>query len=203
LREVLFVPGFANVADKFLSFQWSPVFHKRAVIEFQLPVGDTVQFCLDGIIMHQLFVPVAVGQLHVISDGIGKSLAFVSVLLTKGLIDDRFYVLPQVVELRMLFGIGKPVGFRLQCLPGRYGIRTVNLQFEIGNQEKVIPQFVSKILYIAEMGIKKSHQFYENHRIPLPRLFILQGQQVIYHLLYMPAILPHDQLGAYCIIFHK
>src|SRR5689334_5569725 len=53
----------------------NPVFHKRPVIKFQFTLGDRSQFCLDIIIMHQLFMPVAVSELHIVRDRIRKTLS--------------------------------------------------------------------------------------------------------------------------------
>jgi hypothetical protein len=149
LREVLFVPGLADIADEFLSFEGGPVFDEWTVVEFQLPLGDAVELSLDGIVVYQLFMPVAVGQLHIISDGVGEALALVCVLFTEGLIDNRFYVLSQMVELGMSFGIRKAIRFGLQCFPGRNRIGTGYIELEIGNEEQVIPQLMPEILYIT------------------------------------------------------
>ena len=173
---MLFVPGFSNVADEFFPFYGGAVFYKGAVIEFKLSFGDTVQLRLYGVIVDQFFVPVAVSQFHVVGDGIGKSLAFVGVFFTQGFVDDRFYILAQVVELGVLFGVRQTVRLCFQRFPGRYGIGAFHIQFKIGYQEKVIPQFVPEILHVSQVGIEKSHQFYKHHRIPLAYLFVLNGQ---------------------------
>src|SRR6476646_4475830 len=56
------------------------VLYKRTVIEFQFTIGHAAQLILDAVVVHQLFMPVAVGKLHVIRDRIGEALLFLRVL---------------------------------------------------------------------------------------------------------------------------
>lgn len=71
-------------------------------------------------------MPVAVSKLHVISDGIGKTLTFFSIILTKGLVDDHFNIFTQVIEAGIPFGIRKSFGLCLKGFPGGYGIGAIN-----------------------------------------------------------------------------
>lgn len=47
--------------------------HKWCIGKLQLPIGDAIQFTPDRIVMNHFLMPVAVGKLHVIGDGIGKA----------------------------------------------------------------------------------------------------------------------------------
>ena len=48
-------------------------FYKRSIGKLQLTIGNGIQLAPDGIVVHQLFVPGVISQLHVIGNGIGKA----------------------------------------------------------------------------------------------------------------------------------
>lgn len=81
------------------------VFNKRFIVEFELAMGDIAQFPLYRVVVYQFFMPVAVGKLHVIGDGIGKPLFLFRVFFPKGLVNDYFNIFSQVIELRVFFGV--------------------------------------------------------------------------------------------------
>jgi hypothetical protein len=49
------------------------VLDKGSIAEFELTARNIIQFCAYRIVVYQLFVPVAVSQLHVISNRMGKT----------------------------------------------------------------------------------------------------------------------------------
>src|SRR6478735_12392239 len=62
-------------------------FYIRRVGKLQLALCNVGQLALDGIIVHHILMPVAVGQLHVIGNRIGKTLALFFVWLVQGFVD--------------------------------------------------------------------------------------------------------------------
>jgi hypothetical protein len=200
--KVLLVPWFTDVGNELVPFYRRPVLDKGAVVELQLTTCNIGQFSLYGIVVYKFFVPVAVSQFHVIGYGIGKTLAFFTVFLTEGLIDNHFDILTQVIEAGIPLRIGKPFWFGLQRLSGWYRIRAFYVEFEIRNQKEMVPEFMSEILYIFEVWVEETHKLNQGCSIPLPPFIVFNGQQVVHHLLYMPTILPHDHMSSGCIIFH-
>src|SRR6185437_15389776 len=74
------VPVIAIVIAPVVPFALAVVFGTEAldegsVGELQLAIGQIGQFALDRVVMHGLFMPVVIGQLHVIGDGIGETAA--------------------------------------------------------------------------------------------------------------------------------
>lgn len=59
-----------------------------------------------------------------------------------------------------------------------------------------------EILYVFEVRVEETHKLYKGCSIPLPPFIVLNGHQVVNHLLYVTAILPHDHMRSDCIIFH-
>ena len=96
---------------KFFAAVIHTVFYKRTVVEFQLSFGNRSKFCLNIIIMHQFFMPVAVGKLHIICNGIGKSLALFSVFFLQCFIDHYLNIFTKVIVFWISFGIRKRSGF--------------------------------------------------------------------------------------------
>src|ERR1019366_6201299 len=78
---------FTHVTYKFFPAIIHAVFDERAVIEFQFPLGHRAQFGLNVVVMNEFLMPVAVSQLHVISNRIGKSLALFTIRFVQGLIN--------------------------------------------------------------------------------------------------------------------
>ena len=83
---------------------------KRRVGKFKLAVGEIRELALDGVVMDHLLMPVAIGQLHVISDRIGKPGAFVRIFFGQRLVDHYFQVLTQMRELGITLGITQRFG---------------------------------------------------------------------------------------------
>src|SRR5580692_12167711 len=62
-----------DIAVGFPRFVRPETLDEGGIGEFQLIVGDLGQLGLDGVVMHRFFMPVIIGQLHVIGYGIGKT----------------------------------------------------------------------------------------------------------------------------------
>ena len=67
--------------------------------------------------MHQLFMPVAVSQFHVISNGIGKALVFFRVFFFQCFVDYDLNIFSQVIELGIFFWIAAMVQALLLMFP--------------------------------------------------------------------------------------
>src|ERR1700735_3737810 len=67
----------------------------------------------------------------------------------------------------------------------------------------MIPQFMTKIFYVLEVRIEKSHQLDNGLRITLAFFGVVEAHQVFDHLLDMPAVLPHDEIVPRCVVFHS
>jgi hypothetical protein len=63
----------------------SEAFYIRGVGEFQFISGDAAQFTLDGVVVYGFFVPIIVGQFHVISHRICKSILLIRILFLERL----------------------------------------------------------------------------------------------------------------------
>src|SRR5580658_9940395 len=90
------VARIGDIAVGFPGFVGPETLDVRGIGEFQLTVGDLGELALDGIVMHGLFVPVVISQLHVISDGVGESVAFVGILFREGFVDDDLEIFAQM-----------------------------------------------------------------------------------------------------------
>ena len=74
----------------------SEYFYSRCVGELQLTTGDIVQLSTDLVIMCTFFMPGAVGQFHVVSDGIGEASALFRVLFCQCFFDHHFKVFTEM-----------------------------------------------------------------------------------------------------------
>jgi len=68
----------------------------RCIGEFQLAAGELGKFGLDSVVMDGLFMPVIIGQFHVVCNGIGKTVALIRIFLRQRLVDDDFQIFPHV-----------------------------------------------------------------------------------------------------------
>src|SRR5579871_2560873 len=121
----------------------SEALDKRSIAELQLTIGELGHLALDSVVMDGLLMPVVIGQLHIIGDSVGEPVALVGVLLCQGLVDDDLEVLAKVGEPRIAFRIFQGFWPCPKGLPGRDGIRRSDIQLEVGDQEKMIPQFMT------------------------------------------------------------
>ena len=72
-------------------------------------------------------------------------------------------------------------------------MRPVDVEFEIGNDRKVIPQFLLIIDAIVTLRGHTGHHLDDGFGTPLAFLLVGQGNGIINHLLYLAPILGHDQ----------
>jgi hypothetical protein len=68
------------------------VLDKGSIAEFELSARNIIQFCANRIIVHQLFVPVAVSQLHIISNRMGKTCFLFWIFLLQCFMDYHFQI---------------------------------------------------------------------------------------------------------------
>jgi len=66
----------------------------------------------------------------------------------------------------------------------------------------MIPKLLSVIFLCLQVRRQKAHHFNDGIGISLPAFLVFNGEQMIHHLLYMPAILPHFQVLPRGIVFH-
>lgn len=164
------------------------VLDEGSIAEFKLSSGDVVQFRTDGVIMHQFFVPIAVSQFHVISNGMGKACLFIRVLLLQCFLNYHFQVAAKVCIPGMAFGIRKRVGLLMISFAGGFGIRTINIECKITDEKKVIPQFMAVVFYCLQLWIQESHQFDDILCLLLSFFAVFNGQQEFNHFLNMAAV---------------
>lgn len=123
---VAFVPVVAitaAVSFPFPVFVGAEALDIRCIGEFQLTIGQGGKFSLDRVIVDGFLVPVVIRQLHVIGDGIGKTIALVRVLFGQRFIDNDLEILAHVGEFRITFGVSHRVGPGSQRFAGGYRIR--------------------------------------------------------------------------------
>lgn len=178
------------------------VFDERCIAEFEFATGDAVEFTSYRIIVYQFFVPVAVREFHIIGNGMCKPGFLFRILFFQRLVDNGFQVLTQVRIPRVTFRVTDRVWLGFVSLFLRYRVRAVNIQLEIADEEKVIPQLMTEVLYVLEVRVQETHQLYHYVGLLLPFVFVFDRHQVFHHLLDMPAILPHAQVVSRCIVFH-
>lgn len=123
----------------FAIFVGAEGFHVWCIREFQLTIGEVIELGLDRVVMDGLFMPVVVGELHIVGNGVGESIAFIRIFFGERFVYHELKVLAHVRELGIAFGIAQRLGSCPKGLTGGDGIRGRNFQLEIGDQEKVIP----------------------------------------------------------------
>jgi hypothetical protein len=134
--KILFVLPTATAPLKIIPLKiLVAVLDEGSIAEFQLSAGDVIQFCPDRIIVYQFLVPVAVGQFHVICDGMGKSGFLIGVFLLQGFLYHYFQVTTQVSIFGMSLRIRQGIGFLVVGFPGRPGIRTIYIKGEITDKK--------------------------------------------------------------------
>lgn len=52
---------------------------------------------------------------------------------------------------------------------------------------------MAKVLYVFKVWVKKTHQFNDVHGLRLPVVIILNGYDMVHHLLDVPTVFLHDQ----------
>ena len=67
----------------------------------------------------------------------------------------------------------------------------------------MIPEFMSEVLLILELGVEEAHEFDHGKRVRLSSLPIFDGQHVIDQFLHVPAVFPHFQMVAGGIVLHN
>jgi hypothetical protein len=74
VAKVFVLPSAAPTSWEFVALKiLIAVFDKGGIAEFELTARNIIQFRANRIIVYQFFVPVAVSQLHVISNRMGKT----------------------------------------------------------------------------------------------------------------------------------
>src|ERR1700743_1641731 len=127
-----------DIAIAFAGFNGPETLDIGRVGEFQLAVGDLGEFALDSVVVYGLFMPVVVGQFHVIRYGVGKSISLFGILFRQGLIDDYLQIFAEVGKFRVAFGIFQRAWPGPQGFAGRDRIGGSRLPLEVGDQEKNI-----------------------------------------------------------------
>src|ERR1700722_18117719 len=127
------------VPISFAAFVGTETLDKGGIGELELPCRQTGQLLLDGVVVDGLFMPVVVGQFHVVGHGIRKTIALVRIFFGQRLVDHDLQVFTQMREFGVTLGVFQRLWTGPQCLPGRYGIGRGYFQLEIGDQKKVIP----------------------------------------------------------------
>ena len=72
-------------------------------------------------------------------------------------------------------GIFERLGFCPEGFPRGDRVGTVDIQFEIRDQEQMIPEFMSEVFLILELRIEESHEFDDGEGIGLSSFPILDG----------------------------
>ena len=129
----------APVVLPFPVFIRPETFDIRRIGKFQLSAREIGQFALDGIVMNGFLMPVVIGEFHVISYGIGESIALVWIFFGQRFVDHDLQVLTKVAELGVPLWILQRLGPGSQRLPCGNRIRGGYFQFEVGDQKKMIP----------------------------------------------------------------
>jgi len=104
---VSFIPVVTSIISAFPIpvVGWAEAFYVWCIGKLQLATGDNIQFALYRIVMHRFLVPVIIGQLHIVGDGIGEPIAFVGIFFRQGFVNNDFQVFAQMGKLGIPFGI--------------------------------------------------------------------------------------------------
>ena len=123
----------------FPAFIGSETLDKRRIGELQLPCREAGELLLNSVVMDGLFMPVIIGQFHVIGHCIGETVALVGIFFGQRLVDHDLQVFAQMREFGVTLGVFEWLWTRPQCFPGRDGIGRSHFQLEIGDQKEMIP----------------------------------------------------------------
>src|SRR5687767_1889994 len=117
-----FPPLFAIPAAVTVLLLRSECFYIRCIGRGELSISDPREFTLNGIVMHDLLMPVIISKFHIICDCIGISKFLVRVLFFQRLVDDHFQVLAQVREFGIPLGVRQRLRLSFKCFPRRDGV---------------------------------------------------------------------------------
>ena len=95
----------------------------------------------------------------------------------------------------------RPIASEYQENRGR-GIGCIHIQFEIGNDEQVIPELMFKIARFFDSRVQLGHHIHDKFGCPVPFFAVLDGAAVLYHPLDIPAIFRDKHQFAGGIVFH-
>lgn len=140
---------------------WVIVLHKILVTvlnvgriaKLQLAIGYFIQLTPNGIVMHKLFMPVAVGQLHIIGDGMGKTRFLLGIILMQGFVNYQLQVFAQVGVPWVPFRVAHGVWFSLVRFPLWYWVRAVNIQLKIAYKKQVVPKHMPEIFHVFKVWV--------------------------------------------------
>src|SRR6187399_3089062 len=75
---------------------WAICLYKRSISKRELAISDAGQFTLDSVVMHNFFMPVVVGKLHIIGNSICKTKSLIRVFFFQCFINNHFKIFTQV-----------------------------------------------------------------------------------------------------------
>src|SRR3984957_17451383 len=97
------IPPVVSVA--FPTFVGTEALDKRSIGELQLPCREAGELLLNGVVVDGLFMPVIIGQFHVIGHCIGETVALVGIFFGQRLVDHNLQVFAQMREFGVTLGV--------------------------------------------------------------------------------------------------
>ncbi len=161
-----------------------------------------LKLVLYHVVMHWFFMPVAIGELHVVANGLCKALFLFGVGFHHSPVKKRGNVVAQVPVFQPFLRVRQNFRLFKYRFSGWRWVWRINLQVKTRHLVQVVPQFMLVVFNSFQMGVQCTHQFYDNLCVFKPFFLVLNCCKVFNHLLHITAILWHEQLGAGGIVFH-
>ena len=164
--------------------------------------GDDIEVIFDDLVIGVFLVPVLIGELHIVAYTLCEGSSFLGIFYFYSLIYECGYIFAIVAVPDLALRIFERFRLLYDLRLGRLGVRRVDIEFELADHEKVVPQLMPEVIYVTQVRIELAHQLYDLACGLVATFAVFYFDTVVYYAFDVAAIFAEHDLFSYGIIFH-